>query len=158
MGLKQKIKNKLLEKAKEQLTLAAQAAESAKNLSREGDLKSDGKYDTRGVEAGYLAGAQAKRVEEIKQDIALLESIELDHDSKTVSIGSLIELEYNKNTRVYFLSSTSGGNLLNIDGQAILVISVFSPIGQAVVNLSLGDEFEVLTKEEARIYQIKKIS
>ena len=86
--LKQQIKTILLDKVKEQLKNAELAAASSKSLSTEGDLKSDGKYDTRGIEAGYLAGAQAKRVEELKQEIELLESIELDLPNDSVSIGS----------------------------------------------------------------------
>ncbi len=144
--IKKKIKENLISLIQDQLEKAEEASESAKNLTTEGDLKSDGKYDTRGIEAGYLAGAQAKRVEEIKQDKELLESIEFHENTDTVSIGSLVELELDGNIKKYFLSSASGGTLLNIEGEAILVISVFSPIGKELVNLPLGDESQLLNR------------
>ncbi|PJB54641.1 MAG: hypothetical protein CO099_00390, partial [Bdellovibrio sp. CG_4_9_14_3_um_filter_39_7] len=39
-------------------------------------------------------------------------------------------------------------------GNSILVISVFSPIGQAVIGLNVGNEFEVETPQETRAYEI----
>ncbi|MCB9091379.1 MAG: GreA/GreB family elongation factor [Halobacteriovoraceae bacterium] len=154
MNLKQRIKSTLIEQVKRRLEYVEAAAESARTLSTDGDLKSDGKYDTRGIEAGYLAGAQIKRVEELKKEIELLESIQLDLPAQSVSVGSLVDLELNGKVKKHFISSSAGGTLLNIDGTAILVISAFSPIGQAAINLVVGDEFEVETASESRIYKI----
>ncbi len=157
MNIKEEIKKILIQQAQERLEKAMEASVSAKSLTIEGDLKSDGKYDTRGIEAGYLAGAQAKRVEEIKQDIELLESIEFQASNDTVSIGSLIDLDFNGNIRKHFLSSASGGTLLKVQEETILIISVFSPIGRELVNLSLGDDFEVSAGNSNRIYTVKSI-
>ena len=43
------------------------------------------------------------------------------------------------------------------DGESILVISVFSPIGAEVLQLKAGDEFELETKSDPREYLIKSV-
>lgn len=62
--MKKRIVDTLINKVKEDIKQAEAASDSASEYVKEGDIKSDGKYDTRGIEAGYLAGAQQRRVEE----------------------------------------------------------------------------------------------
>ena len=45
----------------EQLTITLAAAENARGNATGDETKSDGKYDTRAIEAAYLAGAQAEQ-------------------------------------------------------------------------------------------------
>ena len=127
-------------------------------MATSADLKSEGKYDTRAIEASYLAGAQNKRVEEIKLDIQMLEDLsEQIEVSSKLQLGSLALINCNKQERLYFISSTSGGSMLMIDDNPILVISVFSPIGDAALGLSAGESFEVETPKEIRQYDIIKV-
>ncbi len=123
-------------------------------------MKSDGKYDTRGIEAGYLAGAQLKRVEELKLEIQMLEELPVKnyHADDVVGVGALVDLEINGTVRSYFIATTAGGTILKLDDKAVLVISVFSPIGDAVLGLSVGDEFELETASGARHHKIVKIA
>ncbi len=146
----------LLENLRKELKDVESAANSTKDLATADDLKSEGKYDTRAIEASYLASAQQKRVEEIKIDIQMLEDLEI-HPSTQLQMGSLALLEYNNQSRYYFLTSTSGGTMLTINGQAVLVISVFSPIGNEALGLKKGESFEVETPKELRNYKILEV-
>ncbi len=123
------------------------------------EMKSDGKYDTRAVEAGYLVGAQKKRIEELKLEQKMLEAIEVRSFSENdeIAIGALVEIKLNNLSKNYFLSPTAGGTLLNIDGNPILVISVFSPIGSEALGLTVGDSFELETSGGERCYTVEKI-
>ena len=154
---KTKIVDELLTKAKEDLAQAKAAFSTTKEHTCSAELKSEGKYDTRSIESGYLAGAQQVRVNELEQEVELLEKIELDHKNDTISVGSLVEIEFNNLKKLYFISSTSGGTMLRIDGQMILVISALSPIGTSAIGLSSEDNFEVETKNETREYTINRI-
>lgn len=155
---KKKIVEALIEKLNVELIDIEGAAKSAKDLATGDQSKSEGKYDTRAIEASYLAGAQAKRVEEIKQDIIMLEDLAtLIEPSTKMQLGSLGLISCNSQERLYFLSSTSGGSMLMIDGNPILVISVFSPIGDAVLGLSSGESFEVETPKETRQYDVVEV-
>ena len=153
---KKVILEKLVENLKKELLEVESAAKSTRDLVTADDLKSEGKYDTRAIEASYLASAQLKRVEEIKTDIQMLEDIELVNSNK-IQMGSLVLLEYNGASRYYFLTSTSGGTILMIDGNSILVISVFSPLGNEALGLKVGESFEIETPKEMRTYKILEL-
>ncbi len=153
---KKVILEKLIENLQHELSEVEEAAKSTRDLATQDDLKSEGKYDTRAIEASYLASAQQKRVEEIKTDIQMLEEIEIQNSSK-IQMGSLAQISYNGNERYYFLTSTSGGTMLTVDGETILVISVFSPLGNGALGLKAGESFEVETPKELRTYQVLKV-
>ncbi len=153
---KKLIVSQLIEHLEADLKSLEEVAHSAKEYVTDGDVKPEGKYDTRAIEASYLAGAQEKRVEEIKLDIQMLKDLEL-HPTKTAQLGSLVKINYNKEDRFYFITSTAGGSIVNLNGSSILVISVFSPIGNAILNLEADDTFEVETPSGIRLYTIKEI-
>jgi hypothetical protein len=155
---KKKIVEQLIEKLNSELIEVESAAKSTRDLATADDLKSEGKYDTRAIEASYLASAQNKRVEEIKLDIQMLEDLSVQIESSTkLQLGSLGLIRCNQQERYYFLSSTSGGSMLMIDNQPILVISVFSPIGDAALGLGAGESFEVETPKEIRSYEVLEV-
>lgn len=156
---KKNIIEQLISSLKNELAEVEAAARSTKDLVTADDLKSEGKYDTRAIEASYLASAQNKRVEEIKLDIQMLEDIELPEvPSTSIQLGSLALIRCNNQERYYFISSTSGGSMLMVDDHAILVISVFSPIGNEALGLTAGESFEVETPKETRQYEIIAVS
>lgn len=150
------ILEKLIENLQTELSIVEEAAKSARDLATADDLKSEGKYDTRAIEASYLASGQQKRVEEIKTDIQMLEEIEIQN-SKKLQMGSLALISHKGIERYYFLTSTSGGSMLTVDGHTILVISVFSPLGNGALGLEEGEFFEVETPKELRTYQVLKV-
>ncbi len=156
MQIKKFIKEQLLNKVNNELMELESSAKSAYDLNTATDLKSEGKYDTRAVEAGYLAGALKKRVDELKLELQLYEEIEVKEFLKTeqVAIGAIIELEYLKKSQKYYLSSTGGGHFIDTDLGSILVISVFSPIGCEVLGLKIGESFEVETPKITREYKV----
>ena len=155
---KKKIVESLIEKLTHELSEVESAAKSTKDLAQAPDMKSEGKYDTRAIEAAYLAGAQNKRVEEIKLDLQMLEDLAISIEPATkMQLGSLGLIACNGHERFYFLSTTSGGSMLMIDNHPILVISVFSPIGDAALGHSMGDIFEVETPKETRFYKINQV-
>jgi transcription elongation GreA/GreB family factor len=154
---KEQVLSELLKILDTELTVAQGAASSARELATQDDLKSEGKYDTRAIEASYLAGAQLKRVEEIKMDIQMLEELDLAAAS-SVQLGSLVLIEHKGAKRYYFITSTSGGTMVSVNGETILVISVFSPLGNEALGLSVGDSFEVETPKESRQYSIVAIA
>lgn len=147
------IVSQLVQQLERDLNVLEEVAQSSKEYVTDGDVKSEGKYDTRAIEASYLAGAQEKRVEEIKLDIQMLKDLEL-HPSSTAQLGSLVKIKFNNEDRLYFISSTAGGSIVDIQGTTVLVISVFSPIGSEILNLGANDSFEVETPGGSRHYQI----
>lgn len=147
------IVSQLVQQLEQDLHALEEVAHSSKEYVTDGDVKSEGKYDTRAIEASYLAGAQERRVEEIKLDIQMLKDLEL-HPSNSAQLGSLVKIKFNNEDKFYFISSTAGGSMVDINGTTILVISVFSPIGSEILNLVANESFEVETPRGSRHYQI----
>jgi len=154
--MKQKLLNELIDKMKAEMHELEAAAKSNKDFATDQEFKAESKYDTRSLEASYLATAEMGRVENLKLDIQMLEEVDLkiSQTAPEVCIGSLVELSYKEQVRSYFLIPTAGGTLMNVEGKAVLVVSVFSPLGDAVLGLKVGEEFEVETPKETRTYQV----
>lgn len=154
--MKKEILDELLKRAREELALLEASAKSHHDFATDQEFKAESKYDTRALEASYLASAEAKRVEELKLDIQILEEVDLDQSQKLgeISIGALVELLHKDQKRFYFLIPTAGGTMLKVGGEAVLVVSVFSPIGDALMGLKSGDDFEVETPKENRHYEV----
>lgn len=154
---KKLIVNDLVARLQKELKEVEEAVASARELATHSESKQEGKYDTRSIEAGYLAGAQAKRAEEIKLDIQMLEDLDIESKADQLQLGSLGLIRHNKAEKFYFLSSTAGGTIIDVNGQGILIISVFSPIGDAAIGMKVGDSFEVETPRELREYEVLQI-
>lgn len=154
--LKRALLDQLLKKAREELVDLTRAALETKNFATDQEFKAESKYDTRALEASYLASAEAKRVEELKLEIQILEEVDPGVSTRIgeISLGALVNLSYGEREMFYFLIPTAGGTLLKINDHAVVVVSIFSPIGHAMLGLNKGDTFEVETPKETRIYKI----
>jgi transcription elongation GreA/GreB family factor len=151
--VKQELLNELLVKMKEELRDLEIAAQANKEFATDQEFKAESKYDTRSLEASYLASAEAKRVEDLKLEIQMLEEVDL-RPTEDISIGSLVELKHQDQVRVYFLIPTAGGTMIKMGDRAVLVVSVFSPLGAEMLGLKTGDDFEIETPKETRSYQV----
>ncbi|MES2526147.1 MAG: GreA/GreB family elongation factor [Bdellovibrionota bacterium] len=154
--LKKSLLDELLKKNRTELVDLTHAALENKNFATDQEFKAESKYDTRALEASYLASAEAKRVEELKLEIQILEEVDIKVSERSgeISIGALVELLYSGRKMLYFLIPTAGGTLLKIRDDAVVVVSVFSPIGDAMLGLKKGNQFEVETPKETRSYEI----
>lgn len=154
--MKKAILDELIRRAREELIVLEQSAKSNRDFATDQEFKAESKYDTRALEASYLASAEAKRVEELKLEIQILEDVDLDASKKLgeISIGALVELNHQNQKRFYFLIPTAGGTVIKSGEDAVMVVSIFSPIGDALMGLKSGDEFEVETPKETRHYQV----
>lgn len=155
--IKIKIVEFLENKLKNELQAIADIAENTKKEAIHTDMKPDSKYDTRAIEASYLAGAQAKRVFEIIRDLDELQKLDTKTKNEKVCIGSVLSLKFNDFESHYFISPTTGGFFAQIEGKSYMIIGINSPIAQASIGHSLQDSFEVETPKETRDYTITSL-
>ncbi|MBT3585413.1 MAG: hypothetical protein HN509_10945 [Halobacteriovoraceae bacterium] len=127
-------------------------AASAASAATEKGLVAEGKYDTRAIESSYLAGGQAKRVEELKVEIAALSRLANSGGGK-VSLGSLVAVEIEGEESLFFLLPVSGMSLMHAN-QKITVVSPQSPIGSSLAHLECGDSFEFESPSGTRSLEI----
>lgn len=125
------------------------------------ESKSENKYDTRGLEASYLAEAQANMVAGLKKDISVYKKLELQDftHNKSIRLTALIELESEDDvSSFYFLGPNSGGLQLELEDQKVLVITPNSPLGGKLIGLDVGDSVEIKTNNVKKYYEVVSIS
>lgn len=143
-----------------ELAQADAALNTTKDYSKSSDLKQEGKYDTRAIEAGYLVGAQKKRVEELKRDIAILSKIDekVLKRSETIAVFNVVALlDENDNLSYYFLCPTPAPSFFQMGAIKITPVTLESPLGQALVNLKAGDDFSVELGATEKEYLVESI-
>ena len=162
--MKYKLKEKLLQTTIKHLQEDVNSLElialKEKSFATSNEMQQEGKYDTRKVEASYLAGAQARRVEELKANLTIFEKFNCEDYSlkNDIGIGSLVkckkeELE-NGSSFYFFISPGVGGQTIELDNKTIQFISKISPLGKALLNSMVGESFELKTPKIRTTYTI----
>ena len=120
------------------LTKAAQESFSA---ATDPDSKAENKYDTRNLEASYVARGQAQRVEELQAAILAFENLpttSFASDSR-IGLGALACLAEPEGRQFYFIGPAAGGTEIMLDGHEVVVITPTSPLGQKLIGRGVGD-------------------
>lgn len=138
-------KQKLVDQIRGQLEKEVAAAKAAALETYEAatgeESQPENEYDTRALEASYLAGAQAKRVLEIEKSLYIFNHLELRSFDDSTPIGptALAELDFNGKTVMAFVVPDGGGMLVDFEGKTVQVLTPKSPLGEALVGLKAGD-------------------
>lgn len=157
LELKKELIEALLVKVKLEHDAVVQAAQAAHEAATHAESKPEDQYDTRGLEASYLAGAQSKRANELARQMNLLKLL-LDkvNSQKFSSIapGCLVALEINGKKLYYFLIAEGGGVSLKLHEKQIQVITPQSPLGDALLGRQAGEAVEVEVQGSLKEYEI----
>jgi transcription elongation GreA/GreB family factor len=158
MDKRQLIKS-ILNKLEEELQTAIQAARTALEEATNDEAKPENEYDTRGLEASYLAGAQAERAAQIEEQILIYKHLVVKDFKKEDAIEStaLVEVEFNKKRSFVFLMSKGGGMILNFEGRPVQVVTPASPLGEALIGLKTGDSAIVEVGAATREYEVLSV-
>lgn len=145
-----------LSESLETLTKAAKAshAEATHESS-----KAENKYDTRGLEAAYLAGGQARQVREILEAIKLYEEMTARDfgPQEPIDTGALVELEMDRARSLYFIGPKSGGLEIKHQRDEITVITPQSPLGQNLMGRKQGESWTTRVDKSTMKYKIVSV-
>lgn len=128
-----------------QLDLAINSAQSTLESATHEESKAENKYDTRGLEASYLARAQGERVLDLKSLRNGLDSLRVrnfDADSP-IAITALIELGLSEKNIWVLLLPKGGGHNFTYDKKNIKVITPESPLGAKLIGQTVDDVIRV---------------
>ncbi|MSU46943.1 MAG: transcription elongation factor GreAB [Lacunisphaera sp.] len=125
----------------EQLTTAALATHAEATNE---ENKAEDKYDTRGLEASYLAHGQSKAAEQAAQAVAQFQKLPIRDLSagEPISLGALVVLEGQSQSH-YFIGPRAGGTEIRIDGRTVMVITPQSPLGRQLMGRKQGDTLQL---------------
>jgi transcription elongation GreA/GreB family factor len=123
------------------------------------ESKPENDKDTRALESSYLARGQAKRVLELREELALLKAMECRSfaESMPIALSALVELESDEGSVVYWLVPAGAGARVALDGQVVRVVTPPSPLGRALLRKLAGDTFEVQTPQGLRQYEVLRV-
>lgn len=116
------------------------ARESAAAAS-DPDSKAENKYDTRTLEASYVARGQAQRVAELREAVQIFSGLSGQDFPPGAAIvsGALVALKSAPGEELYLIGPVAGGTAVMWEGKEVLVITPQSPIGQKLLGKKAGD-------------------
>lgn len=130
---------------RELLAAGTSAARATTAAATDPDSKAESKYDTRNLEASYLARGQAFRVAETMEALREFESLGPGTFAPDDPIreGALVSLTGADGTFHYFIGPAAGGTEVNLDGTEVMVITPASPLGAKLLRRRAGDQLEL---------------
>ena len=157
---KRAIIKKITDKLVGELEVYFRAAQFSRAEATHESNKAENKYDTRGLEASYLARGQSKQAAELEAAIAEFEKLGVRKfaDGDAIAMGALVELEHAGEKSFYFLGPRAGGTEVIHDKKEILVITPQSPLGEQLMGKKSGDQPQLVfggAKQPARIVRVQ---
>lgn len=127
-----------------ELDTLTRAAKDAFAAATDPDSKAENKYDTRTLEASYVARGQAQRVNEVQESLHSFRAMAgRVTASETVEIGSLVVLATPAGHATYFVGPSAGGTEVQHEGTEVMVITPSSPLGQKLMDQRPGAKLEL---------------
>ncbi len=129
-----------------ELELYIRAARAAFAEATDEQSRSESKYDTRGLEASYLARGQARQVAETEESIRLFKSLGARAlgANEPVVVGALVELEGRGGRAFYLIGPRAGGTEVEVGGHEVLVLTPESPLGGQLMGHRAGDTLKIV--------------
>lgn len=154
---KEEAQQGLLDALRKELEAALSAAKAASAAATDPDSKAENKYDTRTLEASYIARGQAMRVAELQAAVETFEA--MGHRDfalgQSISAGALVTLRSASETSHYFIAPAAGGTEALVDGKEVLVMTPSSPLGQRLTGRKQGDKVTLHTGQQAVIERVQ---
>ena len=140
---KRALVKKIIAQLDAELAAYARSARSAHEEATHEQSKAENKYDTRGLEASYLARGQSRQAAETEEARRQFESLSLRAfgPDDPIDLGALIEIEMNGATIRYFIGPRSGGMEVQLGNDEIIVITPQSPLGAKLHGRKRGESW-----------------
>ena len=127
----------------ESLAVLEKAARASHAEATHESSKAESKYDTRGLEAAYLAGGQARQAKDILDSIKLYEALTPRKFAagEIIDLTALVELEAGGMRSLYFIGPKNGGLEIEFMRQEVTVITPQSPLGMELMGKKAGQRW-----------------
>lgn len=141
---KRALLKKVLSKLQEEVESYARAARAAHAEATDPQSKAENKYDTRGLEAAYLAGAQSRQAAETQNALEAFQKMALKEFKPTdaIELSAFVEVETRGDRMYFFIGPSKGGLEIDHNKQEVTVITPQAPLGEQLVGRKAGDRFK----------------
>jgi len=144
----------------ESLGLLEKAARASHAEATHESSKAESKYDTRGIEAAYLAGGQARQAKEILDSIEIYSALATRDfaPDAPIDLTALVELDADGTRPIYFIGPRNGGLEIEHQRKEITVITPQSPLGQNLMGKKSGQRWTAKLGGAIAKYHIVSVS
>lgn len=134
----------------------AKAARAAQADATDEQSRAENKYDTRGLEASYLAHGQSRQVAETEKarEQYLAMPLRVYAPGEPIGASALIELESEGESSWYLLGPAAGGTEVVCDGREVLVVTAQSPLGRVLSGKRQGEYVEMGTGNRRTVWRV----
>ena len=144
------------------LALAIQAQKTTVEYATGEENKAENQYDTRGLEATYLARGQAERVADLRENLAFFKTTAIKNYTDDDQIGNcaLIEIsniDNDDDQKTLLMMPKGGGLSLIFDNKPVQVVTATSPLGDALLGKYIGDEVKYTSGAKTWEYEITTV-
>ena len=133
------------------------AALSSHAEATDAENKAENKYDTRGLEASYLAQGQSDAAEETAKSLDQFQARTLRTiiADDPIILGALVTLgDTAGKTTFYFVGPRAGGTQVEHEGQTVTVVTMASPLGQRIIGRRAGDTLPATSQGRPNLLHI----
>ena len=140
--------------------LSEKAARASHAEATHESSKAESKYDTRGLEAAYLAGGQARQARAILDSINLYRAVPVRDfaPEEPVDLTALVELDVNGTRALYFVGPRKGGLEIQWKRKEVTVLTPQSPLGQNLMGKKAGQRWTAKLGGSLTKYHIVSVS
>lgn len=130
-----------LEARRDRMLESARATESA---ATDPENKAENKYDTRGLEASYLAAGQAEQVETLQAALESLKDAAFPDfgDDDAIAAGALVEVELAGDMEIFLLTPAAGGETIEIGDLDVTTLAPGAPLRNSLTGMYRGQQLE----------------
>jgi transcription elongation GreA/GreB family factor len=137
---KRALLDELLRHLAAEVEMMTQAALATHAEATDEENKAEDKYDTRGLEASYLAHGQSRAAEEAALAVAQFRALPARDfgPADPISLGALVTVEARGKPSLYFIGPRAGGTEVTWEGHTVMVVTPQSPLGRQLVGKTQG--------------------
>lgn len=144
----------IIEQLENDRRVTADALKAAHEAATHEESKAENKYDTRGLEAAYLADGQRKRLHELEAAVMAYRNLVLEPMEGKVRLGAFVSLDADGGRKDLFLGPDAAGLKIRQATDEILVITPLSPLGKALLGAQEGDEVDIVVAGRRQRYDV----
>ena len=151
---------KIVEHLSAELALYHKAARATHAEATHEQSKPENKYDTRGLEASYLARGQSRQAAEILHAIEQFEKLPIREfsGSDAIDLGAIVELRRDGERSFYFVGPRGGGTEIVHEKKEVFVITPQSPLGQQIMGKRKSDRLQMEIGGVRNEYKVMSVS
>jgi hypothetical protein len=142
--MKSQLLDQIRTELRTRLERLSKAAFEAHAAATDPGSKAEGKYDTRSLEASYLAAGQARQVDELAASLRIFESLSLPDfpPDAEIDAGALVLADLNREPAGFLLGPACGGMVVEHEGDEITLLGPESALYRKLVGMRAGESLE----------------